>query len=264
MRPLPTVRSGRFGVVTLDELLAGEWTLEAVRHAVRTGRLERVAAGRFAPPPPDHLTRFRQADLRLLRRAVAATIGDRGAVSHLGGALHHGLPIWADDPHPCVGTWSPGIRRIAGVHLHRLLDPHETVVRRGGVLVTSAARTIVDVAREWGAEAALVPGDVALRTGVITLPTLAIEVERVIGLPGASAARRVPGLLDPLAESPLESRSRWHFDVHAIEQPLSQVWLYTRAGRFLGRVERCRLSDFTRVVQLRSRARRRCCSKVSL
>lgn len=184
MLALPPLPVTRLGVVTLAELLAAGWTVSGVRHAVRQGRLLRIAAGRFARPPAESVNRYRRADLALARRAVAATLGgDRVALSHLAGTFVRGWPVWAEDPAPCATTWDPRVCRLTGVHLHRVPDLRP-LVRLQGLLATSAARTIVDIAREFGTDAAMVSGDAALHHGGITRESLAAEIAACHGLAG--------------------------------------------------------------------------------
>lgn len=233
----PTIPEGRLGVATADEYDAAGWSRSARRHAVRRGRLVRVAAGRFAPPPSASLSTFQQADLALARRAVAGTIqGDRVAAGLLAAAWMQGCPIWAQTPRTCVATWDPRVRQLAGLHLHHMADG-ASVVRRLDVPMTSMATTLVGIACEFGTESALVSGDFALRHGLVNLRALTATIDAFRGHTGIDRARLLPALLDPLAESPLESRGRWHIRKHGLTVPYSQVLIHALDGRFLGRVD---------------------------
>ncbi|MHA3702738.1 hypothetical protein ACXR2U_11195 [Jatrophihabitans sp. YIM 134969] len=236
MRLHPPVPFTRLGVATAAEYLEAGWSRAAQRHAVLTGRLVRVAAGRFAPPVT-RLSSYQQADLALARRAIAATIPrDRVAVSHLAAGYLHGCPIWADSPRSCVSSWAPAIRHMTGLHVHQVASTLP-LVRKLDVPVTSMARTVVDIACEFGAQSALVTGDFALRHGLLELGPLEAAVHDCRGHTGIDNARVVRDLLDPLAESPLESRSRWHIREHGLPIPYSQVVIRTLDGRFLARVD---------------------------
>ncbi|MHA3704107.1 type IV toxin-antitoxin system AbiEi family antitoxin domain-containing protein [Jatrophihabitans sp. YIM 134969] len=237
MRPLPSLSVRRCGVFTRAEALAAGWTVDALRHAVRAGALERVRAGCFAPPRGSELNRFAAADLRLAREAVAATLVVRGAaVSHLAAAHVMGLPFWAESSRACVTT--PGTHtHVAGVHAHRSAVHDGHLGTTGGVAVTSPERTVADVAREFGVESALVVGDAALRRGLIDRR----ELDEVIATLGrrsdVSAARLAADMLDPRAESPLESRSRWQLSEHGIDAPQTQVHILTPDGVLVGRTD---------------------------
>ena len=236
MRAHPPLAVTRLGVATGDEYEAAGWSVSARRHAVQQGHLVRVAAGRFAPPVP-HLNTFQQADLALARRAVAATIPrDRVAVSHLGAAHLHGCPFWAPSPRACVSSWDRPTRHVAGLHVHHVADT-TPLVRRLDVPVTSMSRTVVDIACEFGTESALVTGDFALRHDLLTREALDAAIADCRGHTGIHRARLLPELLDPLAESPIESRGRWHMYDHDLPMPYSQVLIHTLGGRFLGRVD---------------------------
>ena len=237
MRALPPVARLRAGVFTSAEASAAGWTRKSLEHGLRTGRLLRLQRGVWcdatdlAAPAPGPA-----ADLLLVRRAVAAALVTRGGiVSHLAAARLDGLPVWAPAPRACI-TLTQRTRGVTDrVHTHR------AAVREGRMLHdivhTTTVRTILDITREHGVEAGLVTADAALHSGEVTLDDL---VAGVAAAPPAPGRRRLVDLLtlvDGRAESPLESRSRWHMREHAVPPPRPQVVIRTRDGRVLGRVD---------------------------
>lgn len=237
MRALPGVDGRRCGVFTLAEAAAAGWTRDAVRHALATGRIERVRGGCFAAVPGEALSQFQKADLRLARAAVAASLTVDGAsVSHLGAARVFGLPIWASAPRPCITT-ATRQSRATGVHVHRSSAPPDHFGTAGGVPITSPERTVVDVAREFGVEAGLVVADAAARRGLVRRDDLADAIHAVGRHGDVAAAREVARWVDPDAESPLESRSRWQLLCHGLPPPQTQTSIYSLDGRFIGRTD---------------------------
>ncbi len=83
-----------------------------------------------------------------------------------------------------------------------------------GVPVTTVARTVGDLART-DPPAGLMAADAALRHGLVTTAELDRVLVGMAGWPGVRRARVVAGLASPLAESPLESLTRWVVHVAA-------------------------------------------------
>ena len=113
----------------------------------------------------------------------------------------------------------PGVRVLpAG-----LPATHQT--RIDHVLVTTGARTVVDMGRRRPFRAAVVVADSALHAG-LTEEELQAVLADCAGWPGIRAARHVVGFADGRAESPLESLGR----VTMWEQSLPTPELQVRLG----------------------------------
>jgi hypothetical protein len=108
--------------------------------------------------------------------------------------------------------------------------------RAGPVPVTSATHTLVDCAREWGLEDAVV----ALDAGLLAERTTVDDLERAVAAashwPGAPAAQRAVALADGRAESPLETRGRLRIVGAGLPRPELQVEIRT-AGRLVAVVD---------------------------
>lgn len=234
VRSVPAVALQQFGAFTLAQALACGWTDSAVRHAVRSGRLDRIRPGVFwLPPATDG---HASANTRAAADAVAVLLRVPACVaSHRSAAIVRGLPVLRRPDRPCV-TVPPGYSGdLAGAHLHRApLRPGE-VQRRGALRTTAAVRTIVDVARESGVADGLVVADAAFAAGLADGPSLARAIGQCRGWAGMRAARRVLDLADGRAESPLESVSRLTLADGGLPVPDLQPDLYDLAGRHLGR-----------------------------
>lgn len=107
---------------------------------------------------------------------------------------------------------------------------HRTI--RHGVPVTTASRTVVDLAREWPLTDAVVAADSALRTARMSLPELHAVLADCAGWPGVRRAARVAGLADPNSESALESISRVAMHTEGIPVPRTQVVINDVNGPF--------------------------------
>ncbi len=99
--------------------------------------------------------------------------------------------------------------------------PHRTT--RHGVALTSAARTVIDLARHWPLREGVVLADSALRQRLTTLPELHAMVRDCYAKPGSNAAFRAIEHADPKSESVLESLSRMAMYEQGLPPPCTQV-----------------------------------------
>ena len=118
-------------VLRRADALAAGWTDSAIRHAVDSGRWERLRPGIYAPrqDPQSDARAAERADH--LRRGMAAVLAcPRGALSHHTAAVAHGLPLLGSLPRwPCltVPSGTP-LRHLVDVHLHRAALPLRHIV----------------------------------------------------------------------------------------------------------------------------------------
>jgi Transcriptional regulator, AbiEi antitoxin len=141
----PDVRLARIareqhGVVSIGQLAACGLDRAAVRRRTGKGRLHRVHRGVYAV---GHDALTTQASF------VAAVLacGDGAVLSHHAAAAYWCFRRW-DGRSPQV-TVTGAQRRVAGLRVHRArrLDRRD-VMRRDGILVTSPARTLLDLAAD--------------------------------------------------------------------------------------------------------------------
>jgi hypothetical protein len=170
-------------------------------------------------------------DAAYLRRVVAVVGTRRGAVtlSHHSAALLHGLPVADDWPQAVHITEDRESRRRSknGVVVHRSAL-HDSVDGIDGMLVTSLARTVIDIAADGTFSDAVCVADAALRAG-LGRDALWAELERRPG-PGRARAARVVEFADGAAETSLESWSRASIDELGFPRPVLQFPVITPSG----------------------------------
>ena len=101
--------------------------------------------------------------------------------------------------------------------------------------VTTAARTVVDLARTVGFESAVVTMDAALHAGLVTPDDLLELITWQLDWPGSRAAGRAVAFADGRAESVAESRGRVRMAEAELPRPDLQVNIHDEAGQFVGR-----------------------------
>lgn len=229
------------GPLTVHDADALGWTRAAQRHAAAAGEVERLQRGvlqRVQPIPPDAADRA-IAEVANLNRARAAVLQcRRAAISHLPAVIAHGMPTVGALDRACLtvpaGT---ALRGLAKVHLHRATLTDADVVSLDGYPVLAPARTVMDVAREFGVDAGVVAADFALHTKLVTENELADAYEMCRRWPGRKSAGATLLLADGDAESPLESLSRLRIGWAGLPAPTLQQEICDLEGRFLARCD---------------------------
>ncbi|MGC5259350.1 hypothetical protein ACPXCG_23670 [Gordonia sp. DT218] len=224
--------------LTRQELAARGHTEYDVRRAVEAGHLESLARGVFITPTfLDGSREQRHREVAIARLRTARRPGR--ALAAVSGASVLGLPVWGLDTRQVVmvdQTRSPGSRSSGAVRLVTDGRPPATTVV-AGVLVTSPARTVVDIARTSNRVPAIAVGDAALHAGLCSVDELQNELDLISKMTGAARARLVVSELNGLAESVLESRSRIELVDRGLPMPELQVNLYDNWGRWIARVD---------------------------
>jgi hypothetical protein len=208
----------------------------AMRRSARRGDLHRVRRGVYVGA--DHWDGIdpRERHLIEIRAAVESTRAP-SVVSHRSAAAVWGLPVVGargTAVHLTVaGASGPDTRRTYVRHAVAAPLPVREV---GGVRVTSAARTVVDLARTDGFLTGVAAGDAALRRGVATRAELQAEVVAVGHGRGVRVARDVVAFVDGGSESAGESLSRVRMRELGLPAPGLQHVVRDDQG-FVGRVD---------------------------
>jgi hypothetical protein len=175
----------------------------------------------------------------VLRAAAAvARSGGAAVVSHQSAALIHGIDL-IRRPGAVAITGPPASGRTGtgGVHLYSTPLPPEHVTRKLGLPVTTAARTVIDLARTLTFADGVAAADSAIRKGFASKPQLWTVLATCHRRPGVMQARRVVEFANGLAESVLESIARVAFDALGLPPPRLQVWIPAATGEAIGRVD---------------------------
>lgn len=182
-----------------------------------------------------------EAGRRLLFAAAAAMCNRGTVVSRTSAADVHAVPLLA----------TPGVisltshrdaptdarRRTGLVVHHEPVTPDASVaIPATGAVATSAARTLLDLARTLPFAGAVVAVDALLHRGVVTREEILGAVELWPALSRLAQGRAVIAFADPKSESPLESISRAGMRDHGLPAPETQVDLFDAAG-FVARVD---------------------------
>jgi putative AbiEi antitoxin of type IV toxin-antitoxin system len=218
------------GIMTMGELSRAGVAADQVRVLVRRGVLTRVDHGVYA-----RAALASGIDIRTLRVAAALAVAGPGtAASHYDAALLHGISLLDRPPDTVALTRSlaaPGGRsRRPALRIHRAALPFDQVVRRQGLTATSAARTVIDLARMTPFRSGVVTADCALRLGKTTRAELGRVLATCARWPGVERARRVVAFSDGRSESAFESIARVAFRDGGLPPPDLQVWVGGDSG----------------------------------
>jgi hypothetical protein len=158
------------------------------------------------------------------------------AISSVSAARLWGLPVRRDLPMT-VRLTDPGLwRRGRSFHMAQAPLPPTDVRSAGPLRVTAISRTLIDCAREWELDDAVVAMDFALLAQRTTPEQLSDAAAAVRHWRGATAAGRAVLLADGRAESPLETRGRLRLTGSGLPPSALQVEIRT-GGRVVGVVD---------------------------
>jgi Transcriptional regulator, AbiEi antitoxin len=221
-------------VATLGQLRSKGASRQRVRRLVRQGRLLPVRRGVYTSADRAAAGDADRASGHALRvAAVLASLSFSAVGSHRSAAVIHGLDlIGPGQPGTVTLTRPPrqGSRSLQGVSVHTARLPGHHLIVRDGVMVTSVARTVVDLARACSFTEAVVVADSALRTGKTTRAEINAVIADCAGWPGITRAREVAAFSDGKSESALESIGRVAFHEHGLPPPALQAWVGGEQG----------------------------------
>jgi predicted transcriptional regulator of viral defense system len=227
-------------IVTRAELVGTGISVANVRTLVGRGELIRLDRGVYAPA--DRVRSVGATDrgaLALRAAAALVPLGAQAVASHETAARLQGLALLGRVPAGIAITRVPGSGSRGswpGIRVHNAALPAGQVGVCDGVPVTTAARTVVDLARCSPLRAGVVAADSALRKKRTTKPELQAVIESCRRWPGLQRAAEVVAFADSLAESPLESISRLAFRDCGLPPPQLQA-LLGADGLIIARVD---------------------------
>ncbi len=172
----------------------------------------------------------------LCARAAAAMVVPGSVVTGRSAAVLWGVDLAGNEDEvelTVPPTCHP--RRVPGVRVRRAHLPAESIERRRGVPVTTAAATAVRLAGALRDDDAVVAVDQLIATGVVGLEPVRVLAAVARGR-GSARARAVCALADGRAESPQETRLRLLIGRSTVPAPVAQFTV-RHEGRFVARVD---------------------------
>lgn len=218
------------------EVMSVGVTDHEIRRRCAGGGWHRVRRGAYAESSVldglDVVARHRLAVAALLpEMACDAVVSHQSAAVVLGAPM---APALLDRVHVTRDRRHGGrIKPNLQVHC----APVEFVAEREAVLVTTPARTVVDLARTVAFEPAVVVGDALCRDFGVTAAALAGELEAARGRRGIDAARRVIDFLDPRSRGVEHSRIRVLLSRLGLPPTAAGGLVHSAEGKVLGSVD---------------------------
>jgi predicted transcriptional regulator of viral defense system len=231
-------------VGTVHEWRATGITPAQFRSLTRAGDLVRVRHGVYATRSAVESAATDPRQGHALRVAAArACLGRDTVASHQSAAVLHGIDLLRDPGGDAVWLTRPPDRYRGrppdGVRLYSARLPVQHIRTLYGLPVTTATRTVIDLARSLTFMEGVVAVDAALRLGKTTDIGLSDALRSCTSWPGADRARRVAAFSSEDAGSVLESCARVVFAEAGLPAPVLQAAIATAEGVFVGRVDFC-------------------------
>ena len=218
-----------------DEVLRTGWTDHDLRRCERRGELVRVRRGSYADPRV--VTELDAEQRHRLAVDVATRAPTPCVLSHASAAVLWGMPLVDVDLRRVhfIRPGAAGGRRSAARVDHGGALPAADITRRNGILVTTPARTLVDLARTDSPRASVVAADHGLHHRQTDPVALEEVLDRCSRMPGIGTGRQALRRVDGRSESPGETLTRLAVDgLGALD---AQVELRGPRHRFVARVD---------------------------
>ncbi|MBY8857777.1 type IV toxin-antitoxin system AbiEi family antitoxin domain-containing protein [Nocardia sp. CA2R105] len=208
-----------------------------LRRLCRHGLWHRVRTGHYLSAPAETLSAVDRH--RALIRATITATTDAAVVSHVSALVGHDLPTWRirlDRAHLTRARRNGArVGRLLVVHAGQLAA--DEVVAVAGIRYTTAARTILDIARTEGFEQAVAAGDAALHRGATTATQLREQLHRARARPGYRQAAQVLTFLDGRSSGVGESRLRVAMAAAGLPAPEVKARILSPDNSFVARVD---------------------------
>lgn len=234
------------------EWRAAGLTERQIRALVRSGQLAKVRHGAYATAAV-----LAQAETDAGLRHAIDVAAARARRSGVGTASYHSAARIRElrmlhQPEPEVVTLTvpprardrkyrrDGEHRSAtGVICHVAELPARQVMKLHGIPLTTAARTVVDIARTSSFIDSVVVADSALYEGRASKTEMRRVLETCASWPGVEAARKVVEFANSLSESVFESCARVRFSQLGLEPPELQGHILNGRGALIARTDFC-------------------------
>jgi hypothetical protein len=231
------------GLATTAELVRSGVSKPAIRRLARRGVLIQVRRGAYAEADlvsrmagPEHLR-----ERRLAIAAAVAVVGADAVASHQDAAFLYGIDQLERVPTDLITvsrSTGPDGCMVGGptIRVRNAKLPPDQTTLVGGIPVTTAARTVVDLARSTPFRSGVVVADSAFHRRATTKDQVEAVIATSARWPGIERARRVVEFSDGRSESPFESIARVAFRDGGLPPPELQVWVGGESGP-VGRVD---------------------------
>ncbi|MBW3639556.1 MAG: hypothetical protein KY451_06895 [Actinobacteria bacterium] len=215
-------------VVRWSELVSRAGSIARARTWLATGRWWQVFHDAYTPAWVEPGPQVRVAALRVVLPPDAA-------FSHRAALWLLGIDVLGDLVD-VTGQRGRHLEARPGVGVHSAALPDDELCDVGGLLVVSAARAVVDVARREPLVEAVAVADAVLRAGAATQQQILASLEAAGGLRGVCRAREILPHLEPRSESLMESRFRMRLVLGGVPRPEAQWDAYDEDGH-IGRAD---------------------------
>ncbi len=222
-------------VRTWQELVQDLGSVARARVAVRDAHYWQIVRGAYAPT-------WAVDSPALRAEALRRVLPPHAVLSHWSSLWVRGLDVLARDKsgEDLLDLTVPPLHHVAARPGMTWCSGHlvdDDLCEVEGLVVASAARGCVDVARRDGVVEGVACADAALRAGMTTLALLRASVERCVGLPWVTRARTMLKHVEPRSESLMESRLRVGFVLAGGPRMPAQVDVYDEDGSHCGRAD---------------------------
>jgi hypothetical protein len=191
---------------------------------LRGPRYQRLFPDVYAPAALD-------PDLPLRAHAAGVLVEGRGVVA--GYAAAELLGASSGPPDAPVDVLLPHTYRCAGLRAHRSAIRSDESAWSGATRITTPVRTAFDLARWAPSLTERVAAVDALAYNCAVEPdTVRVLRNRHLGVRGGAEVSEVLALMDPRAESPMESRSRMALHLGGLPAPAVQHPVVARGTRY--------------------------------
>ena len=179
--------------------------------------------------------------------AAQRRLPDGAVFSGRTAAWLHGLDVPPCDPVEATLKPESRIARVAGICIHRAAIHGRELSTRRGLGTTSVVRTLADLGRRSSIIDAVVALDAALHQRILRLRDLNTWLDSHWRYPGTTRLRRAMELVEPAAESVMETRLRLLLVLARLPRPHAQVRLYDGRQSPPESFDQLRLSDAPRL-----------------
>jgi predicted transcriptional regulator of viral defense system len=238
MHPLLRAAAERqLGLFTATDARRAGYQHAEIRHLCSSGVWVRLRRGVYVAA--DGLTRIETTPGRHRIDCLAVLLELRrrtAVISHESAARLWGLPVRRSLPHLVRLTDPTLSRRGRGYAITQAPVDDDELARSGPLRLTSVGRTLLDCARTWDLDDAVVAMDAGLLADAVTAQQLGQGLAALRGWRGAARAARAVALADGRAESPLETRGRLRIVGAGLPTPELQVEIRA-GGKLVGVVD---------------------------